>query len=181
MMRTMDRATYSAKLIADPDKTDLHDQACRYLLQPEKMEKLAMALYGVSGKWDIRGRLSEPVMGGYQDQNVVGYLDVSLVVSYESKGKDVITGREETRSHYDNAIIEVKGGRSSINSIIQQLETYRRLLPSWYRFFILCTLYPLTAEEKAMLKNHKYRHIYLDPKEVEAFAAKQTPVIEESF
>lgn len=143
----------------------------------------------------IGAKLSQPIMGGYNNANIIGYLDVIVTgemrftrrVSRSVRMGDgeiapaehmLFPAQETLEERLEEALglgdvkfgvgVEVKAGRVSLPAVLQQLETYRRHRPMPY---VLCTLYRLPQADKELLEQHGYLSIYVSPQDVREFMA----------
>ncbi len=160
-MRNSDRTYLQALGFQDQDKNNpLHDQACVYLAQPDKVQKFAL-MFDRDGP--LVPRLSAPLYvseGHYRAPRLLGYADLLL--------------EENFGNHTAVVIVEVKAGRSSLPNIIQQLKTYQRFSDGIRNAaeIVLATLYRLSENEKKLLRDEGFLHIYLDPQQVLAAHAE---------
>ena len=76
--------------------------------------------------------------------------------------------------------MEVKAGKTSITDIIQQIKVYHTYYPRGY--YVVATLYPITALEKETLQEEGIKHIYVKEEDVRDFlSAQKSMLMTESF
>lgn len=169
-------------------KTSRHDLACQYLSEPKKAVTPFAPMIKSHCELMYKGREKSrcPVIKAKRAQteycltkgegkylSTIGFLDVlftlNAVVNYYYK-KDVPADGENwpEPAHSEmlpvSLAIEVKASKSSISEAIRQIELYRQFYPEKpvaHCFWVLVTLFPITASERDLLGTAQIWHAQL--------------------
>lgn len=172
-MRTSDQTFLSKLAFNDGDrKTNFHNDICLYLMQQEKLRKIASIFNFEPDK--VWANLSAPLLrhGTNYDPrpSVIGYADFTVGIGFKRNDCDECA----------EILVEVKAYKTHVADIIQQLHTYGTYLTREffiqakdggikYPRYVLATGYPLTELEKSSLNAAHINTIYVSPDDVALF------------